>query len=588
MSLRPQDPIPDWITHLVILGSGYTVALTGPKEEVLFSVYRWGNAFNSQKGGTAERMATLMTRRYGQALTDVGHKLSADGVTQYKTYSRIMSSRKPSYIQPTGEVFPELLNPADEKRWRKAAEKSPNKADLDDLLALTCLLPIDLNRHDDEPSPKPASAVSTGLKDSKTESPPLMPPQITLSSPLVELNNVVVSYGSKTVLGQGVQPGFSTPGLNLTIREGSRIALLGPNGSGKTTLLSLLTSDHPQSYSLPIKYFDRHRLPLPGQPGLSLWEIQSRIGHSSPEIHVFFPRGLTIRRALESAWADTFSAKPKLTDKGNKLVNAFLGWWQPELDPSYRPPPPTEPSASPIDDWMSTCYPPLTHSTKIANELGWASSPAITFGTLTFQSQRLLLLLRAIIKNPDIVILDEAFSGFSPAVREKAMSFLTAGEGRMLLQRQPIEVSSLVSNEGESVEEKSSLEIEKNSRCDIDMICRKMSIKVDDLLAEQEVTSPDARARVDHLRSMSLTQLNAMVVDENDLSGYTFTGLNTRQALVVVSHVREEIPDVVNEYVRLPGEEEVIEQGRSVEMGTCENGSIRTVEGWSRIWALRS
>ena len=68
--------------------------------------------------------------------------------------------------------------------------------------------------------------------------------------------------------------------------------------------------------------------------------------------------------------------------------------------------------------------------------------------------------------------------------------------------------------------------------------------------------------------------------------GYTFTGLSDRQALVVVSHVRQEIPPNIDEWVRLPGEEEVTEDGRGVEMGRCDGGSIRTVEGWNRVWGL--
>ena len=64
------------------------------------------------------------------------------------------------------------------------------------------------------------------------------------------------------------------------------------------------------------------------------------------------------------------------------------------------------------------------------------------------------------------------------------------------------------------------------------------------------------------------------------------TGMSKEQALIVVSHVREEIPGCVNEYVRLPGEEEVVEQGKGVEMGRCDDGSIRTVEGWGRVWGL--
>ena len=62
-----------------------------------------------------------------------------------------------------------------------------------------------------------------------------------------------------------------------------------------------------------------------------------------------------------------------------------------------------------------------------------------------------------------------------------------------------------------------------------------------------------------------------------------FKGLSDEQALVVVSHVKEEIPACVNEYLRLPGEDE-IEFGKEMERGICGAGGLRTPEGWRRIW----
>ena len=584
MSLRPQDPIPFWITHLAILGHNYTLALAGPKEEVLFAVHRWANAFDSQEDGAAGKMAALMTKQYGKPLTDVGHMLSDDGVTEYDTYSSIMSSKNQSYVRPTGEMIPEHLTEADEKLWREAAEKTKEIADLDDLLALTCLLPRAFNQGGGGPSLDKTFSSDRALKHQKGNlfvAPPLEPAYL---GPLIEMQNVAVSYGSKTVLGQGTQLGCSAPGLNLTIRRGTRLAVLGPNGSGKTTLLSLLTSDHPQSYSLPIKFFGRSRLPSLGQPGLSLWEIQSRIGHSSPETHTFFPKRLTIRQTLESAWADTFAAKPQLTDERGRLIHTFLSWWEPELNPLYDVPPPPKPCHTPFDEWISTCYPPLKSSEGLAEELEWASSSFHTFGTLTFQLQRLLLFLRAIIKSPDIVILDEAFSGFSPEVREKAMSFLKVGE-RLILRRHH-------AFRGESSDKKfhgkSSWKPHKNSSLDVQNLCRARGIEVHDLVVDREALSSDSKKKVDHLRKMTVDQLIAMAGDSVHTSDYSFTGVDAGQALIVVSHVREEIPDIVNEYVRLPGQDEVTEQGRVIEMGKCGHGSIRTVEGWNRIWGLNT
>jgi ABC-type molybdenum transport system ATPase subunit/photorepair protein PhrA len=589
MSLRPQDPIPDWITHLAILGHGCTLALAGPKDEVVFAVHRWHNAQDGQKGGTATRMAAIMTEGYGQPPVDIGHTLSIGGVVPYMTYSKLVSSENPAYIRPTGEMEPKYLDPAGEKLWRSAAAKPRERMGLTDLLALTCLLPADFRQVDDIQSfAERMTSINAVQRRGAAKSLINIPLNHALMDPLIELRHVVVSYGEKTVLGHGIQPGFNAPGLNFTVRRGTRLALLGPNGSGKTTFLSLLTSDHPQSYSLPIRYFGRSRLPSPGQPGLSLWEVQSRIGHSSPEIHAFFPRDLTIRKSLESAWADTFLAKPNITEESTRLVDAFLKWWEPEINPHYRSPPTMRVGLTPIDDWVSTSYPPFKHSTQRTNELNWALSPSDSFGTLSFQTQRLILFLRAIIKGPDIVILDEAFSGLSSEVREKAMLFLEAGEDRIRRRRQIAAGHPSGDTEQEIATVKSPCEVTENHRAAVDTICRDVGITADELLVGKKRLRHSARSKVYHLRTKIQDELKAMAADKSHSLGYAFRGLKITQALIVVSHAREEIPELVNEYVRLPGEEEVIEQGRSIEMGRCENGSIRTVEGWARIWGLRT
>lgn len=224
------------------------------------------------------------------------------------------------------------------------------------------------------------------------------------ADPLVEMQGCKVRYGDKVVLGNWTldTPEGPKEGLDWTVRRGERWGVFGPNGSGKTTIVSLLCSDHPQTYSLPIRLFGRSRLPEPGsgQRPLTFWDIQARIGHSSPEVHQHIPRSLTIRQVLENAWASTFGSIPKLDAGANEKVEAALRWFAPELRPG---------GVSPN-----------------ATSLKWADD--YMFGEISFSAQRVALFIRSMIKSPDVVVLDEAFSGMDDAVRSKCTLFLTQGE----------------------------------------------------------------------------------------------------------------------------------------------------------------
>jgi ABC-type molybdenum transport system ATPase subunit/photorepair protein PhrA len=320
--------------------------------------------------------------------------------------------------------------------------------------------------------------------------------------------------------------------------------------------------------------------------GLSLWDIQSRIGHSSPEIHAIFPKGLSVRRALESAWAETFGSKPKLSFERDELVNSVLKWWEPELRQSKWETSPENNVAvnkqhlrsiyanSSLRELISESYPEFGLIEQSESEkdkvLEWAEDTRThAFGVLPFGTQRLLLLLRAMIKNPDILVLDEAFSGLSPEAREKAMCFLEHGE-TMFLQR------------GRAGADCGPSHLTKVPN---------MRLKVKRALANCNVSLPVAlsvTARGKEMQGMTREELLEVAATETGkgVAGYRFTGLNDKQALVVVSHVREEVPGIVNEWLRLPSEEEVIEQGRGVEIGRCDGGSIRTIEGWGKVWGL--
>lgn len=232
--------------------------------------------------------------------------------------------------------------------------------------------------------------------------------QVTIGEPIVEMQGVNIKYGTNSVLGEWKQnvDGEEKNGLHWNVHRGQRWGIFGANGSGKTTLISLVTSDHPQTYSAPVKLFQRSRLPELGVPGITIFEVQSRMGHASPEVHALFPKRLTIRRALESAWSETPITKARLDDDATKRVEACLRWFEPELNPQFKDSDPT------------------------SRNFDWASH--ILFGESSYSAQRVLLFLRATVRNPDIVILDEAFSGMDDLARDKCLLFLSRGESMQL------------------------------------------------------------------------------------------------------------------------------------------------------------
>ncbi|KAH6718041.1 P-loop containing nucleoside triphosphate hydrolase protein [Leptodontidium sp. MPI-SDFR-AT-0119] len=439
LALRPQDPIPDWITHLVYLKGNCEVAFQGDKETVLEELRRHVRDMHLGRTEPDESMPL-------HSMHEVGRSLTKDGIID---------------VLPSGSKKDTVAFGA--KQEVQKLEDTPLSRDG---------FPL----HDTE------KAVT--------------------GEPLVQMDGVRVQYGSKAVLGNWKQDisadnqSEHRDGLRWDVKRGERWGIFGPNGSGKTTLLSLICSDHPQTYGLPIKLFGRSRIPEPGQRGISIFDLQARIGHSSPEIHSHIPKSLTLRQVLENAWADTFRGLPKLDQSAKEKIDACLRWFEHDLR---------------SDSGAAT-----TRGTAWADDL--------LFGGLPFSSQRVALFLRAIIKNPDLVILDEAFSGMDEGVRDRCLLFLAHGETKQFSS------SSDESRKG-----------------------------------------PTGAQRPQIVES-EISRLKQVKVP----------GLGQNQALLCISHVREEIPGSIREWICLPE----ANTGKPARFGRLDGPIEGDYRRWNEIWGM--
>lgn len=170
----------------------------------------------------------------------------------------------------------------------------------------------------------------------------------------VRMKNVSVQYNNRPILNK----------INWEVRNGERWSLSGPNGSGKSTLLSLINADNPQAYSNEIYLFDRRR-----GSGESIWDIKKKIGFVSPELHLFFEGSNNCFEVIASGLFDTIGLFRMVNDEQTRLIM----------------------------DWM-----------ELLNISHVKLKPLFQ---LSNSQQRLVLLARALVKNPPLLILDEPCQG---------------------------------------------------------------------------------------------------------------------------------------------------------------------------------
>jgi molybdate transport system ATP-binding protein len=192
-------------------------------------------------------------------------------------------------------------------------------------------------------------------------------PVLNSDEPLVRLTDLTIKYDDKKIID----------GLNWTIEPNQHWQLSGPNGSGKTGLLSIINGDHPQCYVNDIFVFGFKR-----GSGESIWQIKQFIGYVSTGLQWEYKGTTGLRNVILSGFHDSIGLYSRSTDKQKAIANEWL-----EL-------------------------------------LGMSDKGDEIFGKLSYGDQRLLLIARAMVKHPPLLILDEPCLGLDDMNRQMVLALI--------------------------------------------------------------------------------------------------------------------------------------------------------------------
>lgn len=196
---------------------------------------------------------------------------------------------------------------------------------------------------------------------------------------LVILQNGHVSYDDQVVF----------TGLDWCIKKGEHWQVVGPNGSGKTCLLSMITGDNPHCYTNDLTVFGYKR-----GSGESIWDIKQHLGLVSNSFHLQYTVNCSVLHVVLSGFYDSIGLYEQPSVKQKQLAR----------------------------EWLTLV--------ALADQ---ADTP---FQSLSFGDQRLLLIVRAMVKHPTLLILDEPCNGLDEINRLKILALLEllaqSGESTLL------------------------------------------------------------------------------------------------------------------------------------------------------------
>jgi len=209
------------------------------------------------------------------------------------------------------------------------------------------------------------------LKTTEVEIPDLVPgarpPALEDDQPLVEIRNATVRYTDNLVFEN----------LDWRIEAGQHWQLTGPNGSGKTCLLNLITGDHPQCYNNDIFVCGYQR-----GHGESIWDVKRHIGYVSSALQWDYRVSISCRNVIISGFHDSIGLYGKVSELERQTAMQWL---------------------------------------QVLGLQHYAERP---FNQCSHSDQRLLLIARAMVKHPHLLILDEPCFGLDDLSRQLVLALV--------------------------------------------------------------------------------------------------------------------------------------------------------------------
>ena len=190
--------------------------------------------------------------------------------------------------------------------------------------------------------------------------------KIEVENPLVKFTDVNIFYEETRQIVNNI---------NWTINKGEFWHLKGPNGAGKTSLLTMITGDNAKAFGEDIMLFGRKK-----GSGETVWELKKKIGYFSPSLTQFFGKLFTVQHMVLSGFYDSIGLYENPT--GHQIHEA--------------------------DKWLDL--------------VGLKDKKQMYFVRLSAEMQRIVLIIRAMVKHPPLLILDEPTNELD----DYATSMLTA------------------------------------------------------------------------------------------------------------------------------------------------------------------